>query len=62
MADLKKHFEKLQETSHKLSSEMYKKNAGGTAPQGDAGGEKTQAGGETKNGDDVIDADYKDVN
>lgn len=60
LSELKTHFEKLQETSHKLSSEMYKQNAG-AAPQGDAGaGEKPKE--EAKNGDDVIDADYKDVN
>ncbi len=64
LADLKKQFEKLQETAHKMSSEMYKKNAGG-APQGETAGgpgEKAEAGANAKNGDDVIDADYKDVN
>lgn len=62
--ELKTHFTKLQEASHKLSSEMYK-NAGGTpGAQGAApGGEQTaDAGAAKKEGDDVIDADYKDVN
>ena len=63
--ELKKHFDKLQEASHKLSSEMYKKTgaapgaAGG--PQQDAGA-KTEGAAKNANGDDVIDADYKDVN
>ncbi len=61
LSELKTHFEKLQEVSHKLSSEMYKQNAGGAAPQGDAAhGDKPKD--EAKTGDDVIDADYKDVN
>ncbi len=61
--ELKTHFTKLQEASHKLSSEMYK-NAGGTpGAQGAApGGEQTADAGAKKEGDDVIDADYKDVN
>lgn len=63
LSELKTHFEKLQETSHKLSSDMYKKSGAGAAPQGDGA---AAAGGTTeekaKNGDDVIDADYKDVN
>lgn len=68
--ELKKHFDKLQEASHKLSSEMYK-NAGSAAggAQGSAGGNAgagpdTKGGAKAKdeNGDDVIDADYKDVN
>lgn len=59
--ELKKHFTKLQETSHKLSSEMYKKTAAAGA-QGEAGGGEEKPKDETKSGDDVIDADYKDVN
>jgi molecular chaperone DnaK len=62
--ELKTHFTKLQEASHKLSSEMYK-NAGGApgGPQGQAGGDgKTEGATKNENGDDVIDADYKDVN
>lgn len=69
--ELKKHFDKLQEASHKLSSEMYKKAGAGAGAQqgaqGAAGGGEQHAKGDggaakNENGDDVIDADYKDVN
>lgn len=61
--ELKKALETLQTTSHKITAELYK-NAG---PQGGAGpgniqDEVTDPGtGAKKSGDDVIDADYKDV-
>jgi molecular chaperone DnaK len=57
--------QKLQAATHKITSELYK-NAGGA--QGAAGGSGDgAAGGSTgganeKKDDDVIDADYKDVN
>ena len=61
--ELKETFEKLQAVSHKVSTQIYEKKAqdgkagGGSAPGGDTG-----AGGEApKSGEDVIDADYKDV-
>ncbi len=60
--DLKAQFTKLQEASHKLSSEMYKNAGGAPGAQGAAGGEQTADAGAKKEGDDVIDADYKDVN
>lgn len=64
-ADLKGIYERLQNISHKLSSDLYAKGQAG-APGADAGaGAGDAAGGDadgaTKGGDDVIDADYKDV-
>jgi molecular chaperone DnaK len=63
-AQLKEVYEKLQALSHKLSSELYSKKGangaeGGAAGADAAAGEETQAG--AKGGDDVIEADYKDV-
>lgn len=61
---LKSAFDKLQAATHKMSSDLYKKQA----PQGEAGsGEQgfdagAAAGDNKKSGDDVIDADFKDVN
>lgn len=58
LEELKKAFEELQTKSHAFTSEMYQKAGaqpgGPTSPQGaeEASGKK----------DDVIDADYKDVN
>ncbi len=62
LATLKSNFEKLQALTHKLSSELYKKQG---AQPGDAGadaGAHTGGASAGKDGDDVIDADYKDVN
>ena len=61
--DLKAQFEKLQTITQKMSAELYKQ----APPPGAAGADATQAsdatgGATTKGGDDVIDADYKDVN
>lgn len=59
-SELKAQFEKLQAITHKLTSEMYKQTAGA---DGAAGAESGPSAGEKKSGDDdVIDADYKDVN
>ena len=61
--ELKAAFDKLQSLTHTMTSELYKKQGaqgGGDAGQNNGGGQ--QAGGENKGGDDVIDADYKDVN
>lgn len=65
--ELKAAFEKLQTVSHKVTSELYKKQGGqpggdGSGGGGAAGGGSTEAEGAAKGGDDVIDADYKDVN
>lgn len=61
--EMKSVFTKLQEATHKLSSEMYKQQ-GAPGAQGAAGGPQgeTADAGAKKDGDDVIDADYKDVN
>lgn len=69
---MKSVFERLKALNHKMSSELYSKasaqgaaNGGGAAGAGNAsggaaGGDAGATGG--KSGDDVIDADYKDVN
>jgi molecular chaperone DnaK len=61
--ELKGVYERLQNLSHRLSSDLYAK--GQAAPGADAsagaaggGGQSTE---EKKSGEDVIDADYKDV-
>lgn len=61
-AELKEAFEKLQKSSHKITEELYKASA--AQPGADAGAANgTGAGHEQKKGgDDVIDADFKDVN
>lgn len=63
-AELKEAFEKLQTSSHKVTEALYK--AGGAQGGGDGSGGGNGAGGapgeEKKDGDDVIDADFKDVN
>ncbi|KHD89301.1 MAG: molecular chaperone DnaK [Bdellovibrio sp. ArHS] len=61
VSELKAQFEKLQGVTHKMTSELYKKQGGQPGADGssEAGGE---AKAEEKSGDDVIDADYKDVN
>ena len=60
--DFKRAGDALQAVTHKITAELYKKAGGpqaGGAPGQEAGG---NAEGEKKEGDDVIDADYKDVN
>ncbi|WP_413560640.1 molecular chaperone DnaK [Bdellovibrio sp. HCB209] len=60
--ELKAAFDKLQSLTHTMTSELYKKQGAqpGAEASGNNGGD---AGGEKKaDGDDVIDADYKDVN
>lgn len=64
-AELKAAFDKLQAFSHTMTSELYKKQSAQPGPEGaaeaGAGGDAGAAGAK-KDGDDVIDADYKDVN
>ncbi len=63
-ADLKGVYERLQNQSHKLSSDLYAKGAAGAQGGAEAGAHADAGaapGGDTKGGDDVIDADYKDV-
>ncbi|AHI05398.1 chaperone protein dnaK [Bdellovibrio bacteriovorus W] len=59
--ELKTHFDKLQTLTHKLTSELYKKQGGQEGSGGDAGSSEASSS-STEGGDDVIDADYKDVN
>jgi molecular chaperone DnaK len=67
--DLRKSFTNLQTISHKLSSDLYAKGkgatagaeAGGNGASGGADGGGSGEGTEKKSGDDVIEADYKDV-
>lgn len=65
--ELKKAFENLQASSHKITAELYKKTAGaggaqGAGAAGGGDGQADGAGSGASGKDDVIDADYKDVN
>ena len=62
--ELKAAFEKLQTASHKVTEALYKQGAapGGEGSQGGANGAGSAPGEDKKAGDDVIDADFKDVN
>ncbi len=67
VAAIKAASEKLRTMSYKLSSELYSKTgagAAGDASGGDANGEPKadEKANSKKDGEDVIDADYKDVN
>lgn len=64
LATIQSALDKLTAASHKLSSSLYEKSkaAGGPAADAAAPGGAAPAGEEKKKGDDVIDADYKDVN
>lgn len=65
VGELKNAFEKLQAATHKLSSEMYKSQGGDNGGGGDSANSSQNASGAEahgKKGDDVIDADFKDVN
>lgn len=57
---LKAAFEKLQAETHKLTSELYKKTGAAGEAGGAAGADAGASAG--KGADDVIDADFKDVN
>lgn len=66
LEEVKSAFERLQGVSHKLSSELYSKGktAGGDAAAGagsGAAGGADASGQQNKSGEDVIEADYKDV-
>jgi len=61
--ELEAEAQKLQTATHKITEEMYKKAGAQGAAGGDAGAQGADAGSSTdKKDDDVIDADYKDVN
>lgn len=60
---LKTEYDKLTQASHQVSAEVYKAtSSGGGGDQGGSGGQTEEPSTEKKDGDDVIDADYKDVN
>ena len=63
-ADLKAAFETLNAATHKMTSELYKQSQGPSGSNGGGAGGAEGGGEEEKKdkGDDVIDADYKDVN
>ncbi len=54
---------KLETASHKLAEAMYKSSSqpGGTPPQGGPGGDGNGAAGESKPKDNVVDAEFVDV-
>jgi molecular chaperone DnaK len=59
--ELKSALESLQTVAHKMTEAAYK--AGAAQPGADAGAAGAAGGAEAKkDGDDVIDADFKDVN
>lgn len=61
--ELKGAFERLQNLTHKMSSELYKKQGAQPGAEGQqTQGEEAPPASGKKDGDDVIDADYKDVN
>ena len=64
LADLKAANEKLQAISHKITSELYSKAGAGGPSAGGAEAHAHDAGAQAGKGgkDDVIDADFKDVN
>ena len=62
VSEIKAIFEKLQTISHKITNDIYQKQGAAGAPADGAAGEKTADGTSGKKDDDVIDADYKDVN
>lgn len=65
VASLEAEAKSLQAVTHKLSAELYKKAGGQGGGDGSGGGGDTgggEGGGSDKKDDDVIDADYKDVN
>ncbi len=64
VTEIKALYEKLQTLSHKITNDLYqKKSADGASADGATQGDPAAAGaGGGKKDDDVIDADYKDVN
>ena len=63
-ATLEAEAKNLQAVTHKITAELYKKAGGQGGGDGSGGGEGSGGGdgGGEKKDDDVIDADYKDVN
>lgn len=63
-SEMKAAFDKLQTASHKITQDLYKASAAqpGAESADQAAGGAAGAGAGAKSGDDVIDADFKDVN
>ncbi len=63
VADIKAAQEKMMESAQKLFSKMYEQaqQAGQAGPDMNMGGGASQGGSEAGYGDDVVDADYKEV-
>jgi molecular chaperone DnaK len=58
-------YERLTNLTHQFSTELYKQSGGGGGGSGTGGGDTSgggQASTDQKKGDDVVDAEYKDVN
>lgn len=66
--DMKTAYDELTSVSHQISAELYKSQSGGgnsgggSSGGGDAGGSGNTSGSTNGGKDDVIDAEYKDVN
>ena len=63
MADIKAAQEKMMESAQKLFAKMYEQTqqGGGQTGPNMGGGASSQGGGNEAYGDDVVDADYKEV-
>jgi len=59
--DLKAALDKLTQASHGMSAKLYEKSKASPGPDAGAAGGAAGAEDKAKSGDDVIDADYKDV-
>ncbi len=62
LAEVKEVLEKLTAASHAVSTKLYEKQKTKTSDAGGAGASDGEAQAKSKDGEDVIDADYKDVN
>ena len=60
--ELKAAFETLQTATHKVTTELYKQQTAGAGAAGAGQAGPDAAAGQNPKGDDVIDADFKDVN
>lgn len=59
--ELKEVYEDINKLGSKLVNDLYSKKGGGSGGGGSGGSSGAASGGSTGGGDDVIDADYKDV-
>ncbi|MCI0490009.1 MAG: molecular chaperone DnaK [Blastocatellia bacterium] len=61
VAEINAAYDNLVKKTHKLAEIMYQQASQGTPPPGDTGASGAAAGGGSDGGDDVIDAEYVDV-